>query len=132
TLAQTGPAVCALQELVAEAQAQPWMRSELGHPLDPELPRAIAPHAEHVRVVEPERLGRPRMSPRQSGAQLLVVRNGLLREDLGAQGAAVLGIAIDVATLQRAPQHTRAAELAPVLDLFSRIARQLRGDLAQD
>jgi hypothetical protein len=72
------------------------------------------------------------MSSRQSGAQLLVVRKGLLREDLGTQGAAVLGVAIDVATLQRAPQHPRASELAPVPSLLSGIARQLRGNLAEN
>ena len=130
--AQSGPTVRTLEELAAEPQAQLRMRRELRHPLDSELLRALAAHAQHVRVVEAERLGRPRMRSRQSVTQLRVVGDRLLREDFGAQCAAVLRIAIDIAALECAPQHARTAKLAAMLRRLAGIAGELHGNLAQN
>ena len=130
--AQSRPTVGALEELVAEPQAQLRMRRELRHPLDPELLRALAAHAQHVGVVEAERLGCPRMRSRQCGPQLRIVGDRLLRKDFGAQCAAVLRIAIDIAALECAPQHARTAKLATMLRRLAGIARELHGNLAEN
>jgi hypothetical protein len=131
-LAQTGPAIRTLEELVTESQAQLRMRGELRHPLDSELARAVATHAQDVRIVETQRLRSPRARARQSGTQLRIVSDGLLRKDLRPQSTAVLRIAIDVAALERAPQHARPTELTAMLRCLTGIARQLDADLAEN
>src|SRR3546814_8070121 len=88
--AQAGPAVGALHEFVAEAQAQVRMRTQVVDAVDAERLRARLVHAQRVAVVEAQRIGHRQAALRQRRAQRVDVSARHLQQYL-RERAGVLG-----------------------------------------
>src|SRR3546814_8841186 len=91
------------------------MRTQVVDAVDAERLRARLVHAQRVAVVEAQRIGHRQAALRQRRAQRVDVSARHLQQFL-RERAGVLGIGVDPAFEQRAPEDAGAAELAPMFD----------------
>ena len=128
---QGGPAVGAVQELVAERQPQLGMRPQVRDRPDAEPVRGLLAHPDRVGVVEPQRPGHLDPAGRQRPADVVVRPQPVAGEDLARDGARVFGVNVDFTRREGAPDDARAAELLAELDVRALRPRELRRHLAE-
>ena len=131
--AQAGPAIAAVHELVGEAEAQVGMLQQVGNGLDAQPCGFIAAHADRIGVAEAERVGDAdpqRLEPRAQGGDVRVRRHAL-QQFLGER-AGVLGVGVDLAFEQGAPEDAGAAQFAPMHRIDAGLARTGQRQFAED
>ena len=124
-VAQPGPAVGALHELVAQAQLQGRMPAQVGQFRNAKRSGAFFAHAQRIRVVETERRGHREAAFGKRRLQRGAIGARHMQQFLG-EGAGVFGIGIDGAVFQRTPENAGASELALVLDFHACLRTQPR------
>ena len=131
-VAQPGPTVGAIDELVGESQPQLWVLPQVGDLADTELGGALAAHADDVGVVEAERFADADAIAGESGGEGGVIGELAAGVDLGAQGAGVLGVEIDVAVDERVEDDPGAPHLGAVSHLGEALREGQPRDLTED
>ena len=126
-VAEAGPAVGPVHELVREPEGEVRVVGEVGERRDAEPLGLRLAHPDGVRVVEPERPAHLDAEATQPLAHR-VHAAGLAAQDFQRDRAGVFGVRVDVAAPERLPQHPRPADLRPVLGRDALRPPRLRDD----
>lgn len=113
-IADARPAIDALHELVAETEPQFGMAAQICERPDSQPGRDRLGHTDGVRVVEPEWPAHANAAASQRRPQIGLAADTLVGEDLATDGARVLGINVELVSLERVEEDLCAPQLAAV------------------
>ena len=127
-VAQAGPAVGPLHELVAEPELR--ARDGAADRTDCAMPSRAATvfaHADRIGVVEAERPAHAHPRSASAARSAALVTDLLARQDLAGDRAGVLGIDVELVGLERVEEDLRAAQLATMHGRDARVLDQTAG-----
>ena len=109
------PAVAAVHEFVAPAEAEPRVRAQIADRAQPPCPGLLGLHADGVGVVEAEGAAHVDAPLSQGLAQRLRSRQVAAGQDVLANGAGIFHIGVDLASDQGTPGYLGSGETCAVL-----------------